>query len=429
MKPQPTRKRRRVPKVLRIILGILCTLLVLSGALYTLAYFNTDNSLAARLLVWQDASAKDFNRFTNRPVANAGPAYTYQRLPANNLYSPAFQTVTTNDNDYGQNQDLRQFLTSTGTTSFLVIKNNQIIYEQYFNGYNATSEVTSFSIAKSFTSALVGIAIEDGSIESVNTPITRYLPELAKRDPRFEKITIQHLLTMTSGIQWHKEANPLQSDDSKTYYDPNLRSLALQCNIVAAPGKQFVYNPYNALLLGLILERTTHQSVSHYLQEKIWKPLGMEASGSWSLDSAQDGFEKMESGINGRAIDFAKFGSLFLNHGKWNNQQIIPAAWVKQSTGASTQTDPDWFYQYLWWISSRDGVNYHYSARGNKGEFIYLMPDQNLEIVRFGSEYGYNSWPAFFESLGVKIAAIDHQHNTPSSINNMVQPDSSVQVK
>jgi CubicO group peptidase (beta-lactamase class C family) len=425
----PRRKHRRIYQVLKGILITLCVIILLCGSLYTLAYFNTGNSFASRLLVWQDASAKDFNRFTNRPVENAGPVYNYQQLPANNIYSSAFQTVTTNNNDYGDNEDFNKFLTSTGTTSFLVIKDNQIIYQNYYNGYNSKSEVTSFSIAKSFTSALIGIAIQDGYIQSVNTPITQYIPELAKRDPRFEKITIQNLLTMTSGIQWHTEANPLLSDDAKTYYDPNLRALALNCKIATAPGKTFVYNPYNALLLGMILERTTHQTVSHYLQEKIWKPLGMQAPGSWSLDSAQDGFEKLESGINGEAIDFAKFGSLYLNDGKWNGKQVIPAAWIKESTSASTQTDPDWFYQYFWWISSRDGVNTHYSARGNKGEFIYLMPDQNMEIVRFGTEYGYDSWPAFFESIGVKIAAIDSQHNMPASLNTLGQPGSSVPIK
>ena len=126
---------------------------------------------------------------------------------------------------------------------------------------------------------------------------------------------------------------------TKTYYDTDLRSLALSAKIEEAPGKRFHYNNYNPLLLGIILERTTHKHVSQYLEEKIWKPLGMEAPGSWSLDSDASGFEKMESGINARAIDFARIGRLFLNNGNWNGKQIISEKWVNESTRPDTTTE------------------------------------------------------------------------------------------
>jgi len=269
--------------------------------------------------------------------------------------------------------------------------------------------VTSVSVTKSVLSALVGIAIEQGAIGSVQDPITKYLPELAKRDARFGAITIQDLLTMSSGLDWHpNETNPgiwgnALSDPSETYYDPNLRALALQhTQIAGAPGTYFQYNPYNALLIGMILERATHQSISHYLQETLWKPLGMEAPGSWSLDSTHDGFEKSESGLNGRAIDFAKFGQLFLQGGTWQGRQLIPASWVNESTSTQVPTSPG-YYAYFWWMSSPDGRHYHYSAMGNLGQYIYVVPEQQLVFVRFGTGFGGVDWPGFFEQLSAQI--------------------------
>jgi CubicO group peptidase (beta-lactamase class C family) len=126
---------------------------------------------------------------------------------------------------------------------------------------------------------------------------------------RYSAITIENLLSMASGLRYVEEETPF-SDDTKTYYDPNLRSVALSAVIEEEPGKTFHYNNYNFLLLGIILERATGMPVAKYMEEKLWKQLGMEAPSSWGLDSEASGFEKMESGINARAIDFAKFGRL-----------------------------------------------------------------------------------------------------------------------
>ena len=203
-----------------------------------------------------------------------------------------------------------ELLASTQTTAFLIIKDDRLIYENYFNGYERDSINTSFSVAKSFVSALVGISIDEGLIDSVDDPITKYIPELQNKDSRYSAITIKNLLSMSSGLRYVEEETPF-SDDTKTYYDPNLRTVALSAVIEEEPGKRFHYNNYNYLLLGIILERATGMPVAKYMEEKLWKPLGMEAPASWSLDSETNGFEKMESGINARAIDFAKFGRLY----------------------------------------------------------------------------------------------------------------------
>jgi CubicO group peptidase (beta-lactamase class C family) len=270
------------------------------------------------------------------------------------------------------------FLALTGTTAFMVIKDDRVLYEKYFNGYQRDSINTSFSIAKSITSALIGIAIDEGLIASADDPVTKYIPELKQKDPRFNNITIKNLLTMSSGLRYVEQSLPW-SDDTKTYYNTNLRSLALSAKIEEAPSKRFHYNNYNPLLLGMILERTTHKHVSRYLEEKIWKPLGMDAPASWSLDSDVSGFEKMESGINARDIDFAKIGRLFLNNGDWNDRQIISQKWINESTRPDTTSDPAPFYQYMWWVditSSRDASHYNFYAAGNYGQFIYVIPEK-----------------------------------------------------
>ncbi len=288
-------------------------------------------------------------------------------------------------------KDLDSFLAATGTQAFLVIQDDMLIYERYFKGYQRDSIVTSFSVAKSFDSALIGIAIEEGYIQSAADPITDYIPELAKRDPRFKDIQIRHLLMMASGLRYD-EADTLfrRGDGSLTYSFDDLRHLALtETGVVAAPGLSFVYNNYNPLLLGLILERATGRAVTTYLQEKIWTPIGMEFDGSWSLDSKKSGFEKMESGINARAIDFAKLGRLYLNNGSWNGQQIVPAAWVAETTrdNGLIQGDP-LYYGLMWWGKNCSPDSHDFFALGNLGQFVYVSSAKNLIIVRNGERYG-----------------------------------------
>ena len=333
-----------------------------------------------------------------------GNVYDYHILPERKLTAspdPFLFTTDTSQETLVQEAfesnptipDLDAFLADTGTQAFLVIQNDTVIYERYFMGYQRDSIVTSFSVAKSFDSALIGIAIQEGYINSVDDPITDYIPELVQRDPRFGEITIRHLLTMSSGLRYNENRLFLPEDDNLTYIFDDLRHLALtETEVVEAPDVTFVYNNYNPLLLGLILERATGRPVTTYLQEKLWTPLGMEFDGSWSLDSQKSGFEKMESGINARAVDFAKFGRLYLNGGNWNGQQIVPSDWVTVSTqdNGLIQNAPI-YYGYMWWGEKCSPASQDYLAMGNYGQFIYVSPAKNLIIVRNGESYGVES--------------------------------------
>ncbi len=372
---------RRIGMTGLVILSIAALALAAAYIIYPPQFVN-------RMLRWGDADVLDYQKFPERILETSGDAFEFSLRLEEDRVRAQFEAV-------GGMDDFDRFLEENRTQAFLVIQDDAILYEQYFNGTQRESIVTSFSTAKSFTSALIGIAIAEGRIQSVNDPITEYLPELKERDPAFAAITIRDLLMMSSGIRYSEPP-----DNATTYYYPDLRSLALETTrIIDAPGNTFHYNNFHPLLLGLILERATGTTVAGYLEEKIWKQVGMEFSGSWSLD--EHGFEKMESGINARAIDFAKFGRLFLNQGDWDGTQVIPAAWVADSTQADATLDyasyyyDDFvfadgrgFYKYMWWGMQRQGQQDDFSAIGNKGQFIYISPEKNLIILRYGETYG-----------------------------------------
>jgi CubicO group peptidase (beta-lactamase class C family) len=355
-----------------------------------------------------DAWVYDYMWLDARPMAASPSPFYFKEEPAEEMVQALFE----------QNpaiEDLDDFLERNQTQAFIVIQNDAILYEKYFNGASRDTIVTSFSVAKSFDTALIGAAIDDGFIQSVDDPITDYLPELAERDPAFADITIHDLMRMSSGIKY-QETEFLDGDDAKTYNYPDLRQLAIEeTTVIDPPGSYFLYNNFHPLLLGMILERATGMPVATYLETRIWQPIGMEFDGSWSLDS--EGFEKMESGINARAIDFAKFGRLYLNNGNWDGTQVLPAEWVAQSTRPDTSHNSayyrnwavhrvyDGYYGYMWSSLRRDESNYDYYGTGNHGQYIYVSPSKNLIIVRNGEAYGQfgTDWFAPFYQFASSI--------------------------
>lgn len=388
-------------KLLGMGAGLLLVLSVVVG------YLSAPHFYLTRTIFWGESDYKDLEKFPARTVHNAPPVSSFDELPAGNPYASQIEAVA---RDSGNGESLADYLDASGTTAFLVFHDDKVLYERYFDGYDEASLQTSFSMAKSFASALVGVAIDEGHIKSVDEPITNYIPELLERDKRFKEITIRDLLTMSSGIKY-EEGGDLpwseEADDTKTYYATDLRELALEnCRIEREPGERFEYNNYNPLLIGMILERATGMSVSRYTEEKLWKPMGMEADGSWSLDSTKSGFEKMESGVNARPRDFARLGMLFAKEGSWEGKQLISRGWVEDSTRADTSTDPSRDYQYFWWVDTPGGETSHFSARGKYGQYIYVAPEKDLVIVRLGKKVGkrgYEYWISLFEEVAAGL--------------------------
>lgn len=384
------RHARAARRVVMAIVGIAAVL----ALVYALAWTATGRSGLARSVIWGDADVDDYTRFPARAVPASGTAYVYEKAAG---YPDALPGTI----DLPEGAKLGDLLASSKTTAFLVIKDDRLVYEQYLNGSSREAVQTSFSVAKSFNSAMLGAAIADGVIGSIDDPVTKYLPELLERDPRFADVTIRHLVTMSSGLHYEEYGLPW-SDDALTYYDADLRGLALRkARIEAAPGQRFHYNNYNPLLFGMILERATGRRVADYLAEKIWQPVGAEADATWSLDSQEHGFEKMESGINARAIDFAKLGSLYLHRGTFNSRDILPAEWIDASTAPALPTGLAFSSGYgrWWWTHEAEGLGPYYSARGNKGQFVFVFPAKGLVITRHGSDYGGVDWSGVAEAI------------------------------
>lgn len=345
-----------------------------------------------RVLAWRESDVGDYlNNFPRRTLTASPRPFTFETAAETDRAATIFASSLGVD-------DLDTLLTETGTQSFIVIQDDRIVHEKYFNGWRQDALVTSFSVAKSFVSTLIGLAIEEGYISSVDDPVTRYLPELGRRDPRFERITIRHLLTMSSGLDYQDMRwFFFNGDDPLTTYHPDQRAISLSdTQIIDEPDKYFLYNKYHPQLLGMILERSTGLSVTAWTQSRLWDPLGMSFDGAWALDSTFSGFEKMEAGLNARPIDLAKLGSLFLHRGLWNGQKVISPEWVALATGSDPSGrapafDDERFYAFMWWGLVRAEGPPDFFAAGDHGQYIYVSPANHVVIVRTGSDYGISS--------------------------------------
>ncbi|MBM7654631.1 serine hydrolase domain-containing protein [Neobacillus cucumis] len=343
----------------------------------------------------------DYHFFSTKKLPLDNNPYSFKESP-NKL---KFSTLEYLHKGKKRIADFKQFMENTGTTALLIIKNDTIFYEGYFNGHKRNTPQKLFSITKSFISTLVGIAIDSGYIKSVDDFVSSYIPEIKLRN-----IRIKHLLQMDAGIKF-KEGHFPWRDEAKVYLYPNARELAL--TVVEDTNDTFFhYNDYHLLILGLILERTTDKSVTDFFYEKIWSQLGMEFPGFMILDSEKHSFEKIESGLVMTAIDLAKFGSLYLNNGEWKGKQIISKDWIEESVSPNNvptnvqhfryyQNQPwgkMWFnqnkayYKYLWWGHLNNNTNNDYFALGALGQVLYVSPDNNTIAIRLGRKWGVMDW-------------------------------------
>jgi hypothetical protein len=336
-----------------------------------------------RFVFYNFADINDYKKFQSRPLTADTSPYNFQTTHSGKF--PKELNGTSFD----------QYLEDNNTVAFLIIKNDTLQYEKYFKGYDKQSIVPSFSMAKSITSILIGCAIDESLIKSVDEPITNYIPELTKNG--FDKVTIKHLLQMTSGIKFNESyINPF-GDAASFYYGLNLRKEIGKMKLKTEPGKQFDYVSGNTQLLGLVLERSLkNKTITSYLQEKIWSPLGMEYDASWSIDRKKNGLEKTFCCLNARARDFAKIGRLYKNKGNWNGKQIVSQRWVEESTKLDTSEGSANFYQYQWWLPT---PNEDFMAEGILGQFVYVNPTKDLIIVRLGKNEGKADWWTIFTSL------------------------------
>lgn len=351
-------------RLLKIYLPALVLLVVLFLFLQPNPYFR-------RAIIYNTVDIDDYKLFANREV-NTGTPQPWKLSPEYNQYE-----MSTKDS---------ALLAQYETVAFLVIKDTSIVFESYREGYSQNATSSSFSMAKSIVGLLVGIALDEGKITSVQDPISKYLPEF--KNAKYT-ITVKDLLTMSSGIQWNESYSNPFSVTTKSYYGNNIDQLILTSKSTQEPGKKYHYKVTDPQLLSIILKRVYNKSLSEITSEKLWKPIGAKNIASWSLDQ-KGGEEKATCCFNSNARDFARLGQLILNDGKWNDKQLVSREYLQEALmPAFYLTDEDNkpvdFYGYQWWICNYKNSMVYY-ARGILGQYIIAMPEYNIVVVRLGHQ-------------------------------------------
>ena len=274
------------------------------------------------------------------------------------------------------------------TVALMVIKNDSIVFEEYWHSYSSDTMSNSFSMAKSWVSTLVGVAIQDGKIESVEQKVSDFIPAFSEGENA--KITIKHLLTMSSGLNWNEDYyNPI-GQTAEAYYGDDLRGLVLDLKSINPPGKVFRYHSSCSQLLAFIVEGATGKTISEYTSEKLWKPMGAKHPALWNTDK-KNGDEKAFCCINSNARDFARLGKLYLHNGNWNGLQIIDSSYAKEATSIADLLDEkgnkNVNYGYQFWMTNYKDMHIYY-ARGLWGQYVICIPEKNMIVVRLGRKYG-----------------------------------------
>ncbi|WP_075602049.1 serine hydrolase domain-containing protein [Saccharicrinis aurantiacus] len=286
----------------------------------------------------------------------------------------------------------RETLENYKSIAYLIIKNDSILYEEYWDNYSNSSLSNSFSAAKSVVGLLIGAAIDDGYIKSIDQKVGEFIPEF--NNPPNDKLKIKHLLTMSSGSNWDESYTSPTSLTTQAYYGNNITGLVSDLKITDVPGKYFSYKSGDTQLLSLVLKNATEKSLSDYASEKLWKPLGCEREALWSLDK-NNGTEKAYCCLNSNARDFAKIGELVLKDGLINNKQIISKDFIQSATSPanylidSDDNKPVNHYGYQWWIINHEGDKIPY-ARGILGQYIFVLKKENAIVVRLGHKRSKN---------------------------------------
>lgn len=340
----------------------------------------------------------DFSHFPQRKIDNQSSVFNF--IKSDKDYKLGQLIGLTNKSLNPTNVALDTFVKLHNTISFMIIRNDTILYEKYNGKYKDTSLVSSFSMVKPMMSTLIGIAVEEGKIKSINDTITDYLAEF-KNNPGFDKITVKNLLQHTSGIKFTDQEFNIVSDNAEFYWGHELRKNLAELTVDKEPNMEFHYSSANTQLLALIIERITNKTVSNYLENKLWKPLGMEAPAYWSLDKEGDGsMEKAFCCLQARTVDFAKFGRLYLNKGNWEGNQIVSKEWIEQSTHSDPSNNNRHYYNNNWGIGPLKYDSFY--AVGLYGQYLYLYPEKNIQIIRFGdSSLSYN--PNYWQDIFIQI--------------------------
>lgn len=352
----------------KVFIGLLLMVLVLVGLSYTAPFAHLRN-----FAIWGKHTIHDYKTHPSRI------------LKASN--SPQYWELDSNYNKGVIADSLLAAIDSNDTHAFLVIQNGKLVYEKYWDGYDPKTLSGSFSAAKSIISLLIGIAVQEGKIKSLQEPVGNYVPHF--KEGELSKVRIVDLLTMSSGTNYMEFDKSYFSMNAYAYYGDDEEYMVNKMVAKEAPGQYWQYRSGDTQVLGLVVEKAFGSTISDLVATKLLQPMGAEADAKWLTDGNQK-HEKAFCCYNGVARDYARFGQLVLNKGKWGDVQLVDSNYVKQATTPASylkdreeDNQPVDYYGYQYWIFNHRGMNIA-CQNGLFGQYVYVLKEKNAVVVRLG---------------------------------------------
>lgn len=349
----------------------------------------------ARVLRYQSPDANTYKIFPQTVIQPSDTAFTFIKAAKNRDDLDTIKVL----NWKHESVPFSTYLEQGKNNLFMVIRNDTVIYQKFAPGYSDTTLTTLFSVAKTMVSMMVGEALAEGKIKSLDDRLVQYVPEL-KVNPAFDHITLKNLLDMKSGLEFKDVYGGIiaafLSDEAKYYYTDDIKKELIKTKAVNPPGTVWKYKSIDAFLLTWALENATGKKAAAYFQNKIWKKIGTAYPASFGLDHV-NGLANTASRFQCTATDLAKLGRLYLNKGKYKDDQVIPVDWVNQSVSLGNEAPANskgWqksAQHYLWWIPQQ-GVKGDYAAEGMRGQRLYVDPATHTIIIQFSGR-GAGNYP------------------------------------
>lgn len=385
-------------KILKALSAFLALMLIITVILAVTNFSRIKRLYMAVTLFDHDVIVENFRsmwiHFDSRTIHRGNGTFSFKSAPAALPESYYYK---------GEKKNISLFLENTKTTGFIVVRDETILYENYYMGNTESSKAISWSVGKSFISALFGIAISEGHIKSIEQKVTDYLPQLSACG--YKDVRIKDVLQMSSGIGFNEDYGEFNSDINRLgrsfALNTSIEEFILTLKQQRKPGTFNHYVSMDTQVLGMIIRAATGRDLSSYIEEKLWKPLGMESDAYWLIDST--GMEIAFGGLNITLRDYARFGRLYLHRGNWNGQQIVPESWVRASItpdaphlmpGKRPDSDYSMGYGYQWWIP--ENPRGEFMAIGIYGQAIYINPEHRIVIVRTSA---YSDWTEHMEEM------------------------------
>ena len=358
---------------MKFLKTLLKWVVILFGLLIIVLYItDTDYLIKAVRTIYMKgyttAYLEDYKHFDNQPLEIDRP----QAWPNHKDYNSVKET-----------EKLSETNKQNGTIAYVIIKNDSIWFENYYDGFDENSKSNSFSMAKSYVSALLGKAIMDGYIKNLDQPVCDFIPEFC--DGKAAKMTVGDLSSMASGTNWDERYYSPFSITTRAYFDDDLTKVMTGLKVVNEPGTAYKYASGDTQMLAIVIERATGKKLYNYLTESFWKPLGSENQALWQVDSEGHDLVKAYCCIASNAKDFARMGKLYKDHGKWSGKQLLDSAFIAKSIKPRFKASPE--YGYGWWLKNVEDKHF-FMMRGHLGQYVIVEPNDNVIIVRLGHSKG-----------------------------------------